>query len=59
MINIKFCPKCKGTKRILQQRLSEEYANSFDYYPVPCPECNEEKESFENKRISLNSYVMR
>ncbi len=35
---MKFCLKCKGTGRILEQRLSD-YANSFDYYPAPCPDC--------------------
>lgn len=35
---MKFCLKCKNTGRILEQRLSD-YVNSFDYYPVPCPDC--------------------
>lgn len=45
---MKFCLKCKNTGRILEQRLSE-YINSFDYYPVPCPDCQGEK-NYKNNR---------
>ncbi len=38
----KYCFKCKGTGRILEQRLSE-YVNSYDYYPVSCPDCGDDK----------------
>ena len=41
---MKFCLRCKGTGRILEQRLSD-YVNSYDYYPVPCPDCQKSKES--------------
>lgn len=37
---MKFCFKCKGTGKILEKRLSD-YVNSFDYYPIPCPDCQE------------------
>ena len=50
---MKFCLTCKGTGRILEQRLSD-YANSYDYYPVPCPDCGGGKNSV-NKTISLNT----
>lgn len=35
---MKFCLKCKGSGKILEQRLSD-YVNSFDYYPITCPNC--------------------
>lgn len=52
---MKFCLKCKGTGRILEQRLSD-YANSFDYYPVNCPECHEKGQELRNSRDILASY---
>lgn len=38
---MKFCTKCKSTGIILEKRLSD-YVNSYDYYPVPCPHCQQE-----------------
>jgi len=40
---MKFCIKCKGTGKILEKRLSD-YINSFDYYPVSCPNCQPDSE---------------
>jgi hypothetical protein len=37
-MKIDFCVECRGSGKILEQRLSE-YANSYDYYPVTCPRC--------------------
>ena len=54
---MKFCFKCKGTGRILEQRLSD-YVNSYDYYPAPCPDCSQTEEGLSsNKRINLSSYL--
>ena len=47
---MRFCNQCKGTGRILEKRLSD-YINSFDYYPVPCPHCQEK----ENQLAELTS----
>ena len=47
---MKFCLKCKGTGRILEQRQSD-YANSYDYYPVPCPDCQKVKKSITSRAV--------
>ncbi|WP_308255507.1 hypothetical protein [Geminocystis sp. GBBB08] len=49
---MKFCIKCKGTGKILEKRASD-YLNSFDYYPVSCPHCQEESQT--NSKKVLNS----
>ncbi|MBE9221890.1 hypothetical protein IQ215_04190 [Cyanobacterium stanieri LEGE 03274] len=35
---MRFCLKCKGSGKVLERRLSD-YINSFDYYPIACPDC--------------------
>lgn len=49
---MKLCLKCKGTGKILEKRLSD-YINSYDYYPVPCPHCQEETVNNSRKVFSL------
>ncbi|BAQ63678.1 hypothetical protein [Geminocystis sp. NIES-3709] len=52
---MKVCIKCKGTGKILEKRLSE-YLNSFDYYPVPCPHCQQEEDTLNLPKVySLNN----
>ena len=59
---MKFCLKCKGTGRILERRLSE-YVNSYDYYPVSCPDCHKQEQEQSNTNYqsqnSFTSYVRR
>lgn len=50
---MKYCFKCKGTGKVLEKRLSD-YANSYDYYPVTCPDCQDSK-SKENAPSLLNT----
>ena len=53
---MKFCLKCKNTGRVLEKRLSE-YVNSYDYYPVPCPDCTTENMSSLQNMSSLRKNV--
>ncbi|WP_158412768.1 hypothetical protein [Geminocystis herdmanii] len=46
---MKFCPKCKGSGKILEKRLSE-YVNSYDYYPVPCPHSQQEATAVNSRK---------
>lgn len=49
-----FCNKCKGTGKVLEKRFSD-YINSFDYYPVPCPHCQEKATTVNSRKLnSLN-----
>lgn len=52
-MKLKFCLKCKNTGRILEQRLSE-YINSFDYYPIPCPDCQGRNITDSRKELSYS-----
>jgi len=54
---MKFCFKCKNTGRILEQRLSD-YVNSFDYYPVPCPDCQPNQTTKSGRESSSSSFSL-
>ncbi len=54
---MKYCFKCKGTGKILEQRLSD-YVNSYDYFPVICPHCQEDSKSNSVNKIGSSALSM-
>lgn len=54
---MKFCLKCKNTGRILEKRLSD-YVNSFDYYPVPCLDCQADQTKKSGRGSSPSSFSL-